>query len=116
VGATPSPARPEYNTVVARAVELGPQAGLRVTWTAPAASDDLVDNYYQRSDHYNFDRKGIPVVFFFSGLHPDYHRPTDTLEKINRDKIERMVRLVTLLASDVANSPVRPSRIKSVGG
>ncbi len=116
VGATPSPDRPEYNTIVARAVELGPQAGLKVTWTAPAASDDRVDNYYQRSDHYNFDRKGIPVVFFFSGLHEDYHRPTDTLEKINRDKLERMVRLVTLLAADVADTPARPARIKAAGG
>lgn len=38
---------------------------------------------YERSDHYNFAKHGIPVVFFFSGLHPDYHKPTDDIEKIN---------------------------------
>jgi Zn-dependent M28 family amino/carboxypeptidase len=111
VGATPSPDHPDYNTLVARAVELGPQAGLDITWTAPAAGDDLVDNYYHRSDHYNFAEKGIPVVFFFSGLHEDYHRPTDTLDKINQDKLARMVRLVTLLARDTANAANRPVKL-----
>jgi Zn-dependent M28 family amino/carboxypeptidase len=111
VGATPSPKHPDFNTLVQRAVALGPQAGMRVTWTAPSDGDDLVDNYYQRSDHYNFAAKGIPVVFFFSGLHKDYHRPTDTLEKINRDKLYRMVSLVDLLVSDVADADQRPAKV-----
>jgi hypothetical protein len=111
VGATPSPKHPDFNTLVQRAVDLGPQAGMHVTWTAPAAGEDLVDNYYQRSDHYNFAAKGIPVVFFFSGLHEDYHRPTDTVEKINRDKLYRMVALVELLVADVANAAGRPAKV-----
>jgi len=111
VGATPSPAHEDYNSLVARAVELGPQSGLRVTWTAPAASEDLVDNYYTRSDHYNFAAKGIPVVFFFSGVHEDYHRTTDDVEKIDRAKITRMVDLVGRLATDTANAAGRPHKI-----
>jgi Zn-dependent M28 family amino/carboxypeptidase len=116
VGATPSPEHPDYNTMVARAVELGPAAGLHVTWTAPAAGEDKVDNYYERSDHYNFAAKGIPVVFFFSGLHEDYHRPTDTLDKLNRDKLYRMVALVKALVTDVADAGQRPAKVKSGGG
>lgn len=111
VGATPSPKHPDFNTLVQRAVALGPQAGMHVTWTAPSAGEDLVDNYYQRSDHFNFAAKGIPVVFFFSGLHEDYHRPTDTIEKINRDKLYRMVSLVNLLVTDVADADARPAKI-----
>lgn len=111
VGATPSPDHPDYNTLVAHAVEIGPASGLRVTWTAPAASEDKVDNYYSRSDHYNFAQKGIPVVFFFSGLHADYHKPTDDLEKIDRGKIAKMVDLVGHLATDTANAAERPHKI-----
>jgi Zn-dependent M28 family amino/carboxypeptidase len=111
IGATPSPDHPDYNTLVARAVELGPSCGINVTWTAPAASKDRVDNYYTRSDHYNFARKGIPVVFFFSGVHEDYHRPTDDLEKLDRAKIAKVIDLVEKLATDTANAPERPKKI-----
>jgi hypothetical protein len=111
VGATPSPEHPDYNTLVAHAVEIGPSCGINVTWTAPAASKDMVDNYYSRSDHYNFARKGIPVVFFFSGIHEDYHKPTDDIEKIDRNKIAKMVELVGHLATDTANAAERPHKI-----
>jgi Peptidase family M28 len=111
VGATPSPEHEDYNSLVERAVEIAPQAGLRVTWTAPEAGKDKVDNYYHRSDHYNFAEKGIPVVFFFSGLHDDYHKPTDDLEKIDRLKVARMVDFVGRLATDVANAPNRPHKL-----
>lgn len=45
--------------------------------------DDEKDpnRFYYRSDHYNFAEKGIPIVFFFNGVHPDHHRVTDTIEK-----------------------------------
>ena len=114
VGATPSPKHTDYNTLVARAVELGPTVGLEITWNAPKAGDDRVDNYYQRSDHYNFAEKGIPVVFFFSGVHEDYHRPTDDIEKIDREKLRKMVHLVMALASDVANADQRPRKLTEV--
>ena len=41
------------------------------------------NRFYERSDHYNFAEKGIPAIFYFSGTHEDYHRPSDTVDKIN---------------------------------
>jgi len=52
------------------------------------------DEYYFRSDHKEFASLGIPVAFLFNGVHEDYHRPTDTPDKIDPDKIRRVVRLV----------------------
>jgi Zn-dependent M28 family amino/carboxypeptidase len=57
-------------------------------------NDDADPNqFYRRSDHYNFARNGIPVAFFFTGVHEDYHRPTDTVDKILFDKTARIARL-----------------------
>ena len=59
---------------------------------------------YYRSDHYNFARKGVPIIFYYDGmLRPDYHRPTDTVDKINFDLMEKRVRLIFLTAWDMAN-------------
>jgi Zn-dependent M28 family amino/carboxypeptidase len=49
-------------------------------------ADDDPNRFYYRSDHYNFAKNGIPAIFFFSGVHEDYHRPTDTPDKIMFDK------------------------------
>ena len=58
-------------------------------------NDDKDPNqFYRRSDHYNFAKNGVPVVFFFTGEHEDYHRSTDTVEKILFDRMERIVRLI----------------------
>lgn len=72
--------------------------------------DDLwpQENFYFRSDHFNFARKGVPILFFFSGTHPDYHRPSDSPDKIDAEKEARIVRLVFYLGLDVANSVERP--------
>ena len=43
---------------------------------------------YYRSDHYNFARKGVPIIFYFDGIHADYHKPSDTPDKINYDLID----------------------------
>ena len=61
------------------------------------------EDVYTRSDHYNFARKGIPIAFFFTGFHPDYHQPTDTVDKINFDKIANTAKLVYLTAFDLGN-------------
>ncbi|MGQ0553438.1 MAG: M28 family peptidase [Planctomycetota bacterium] len=111
IGATPSPEHEDYNTLVERAVALGPASGLRVTWTAPEAGDDRVDNYYHRSDHYHFASRGIPVVFFFSGVHEDYHRPSDEVHKLDRVKIRRVADLVARLVTDTANADQRPKEL-----
>jgi hypothetical protein len=66
-------------------------------------SEDDPNRYYFRSDHYNFAKKGIPAIFFFSGVHEDYHRTTDTVDKIMFDKMEVIGRHIFHLAWDLAN-------------
>ncbi|MBC9933733.1 M28 family peptidase [Chitinophaga qingshengii] len=58
--------------------------------------------FYYRSDHYNFARHGIPVIFYFNGTHADYHQPTDTVEKINYDLLARRAQLVFYTAWQIA--------------
>ena len=52
------------------------------------------ESLYTRSDHYSYASKGIPVIFFTTGLHPDYHANTDEVSKIEFDKMTRVVQLV----------------------
>jgi hypothetical protein len=61
------------------------------------------ERIYYRSDHYNFARKGVPIIFYFDGIHKDYHRPTDTPDKINYELMEKRARLVFYTAWDMAN-------------
>ncbi len=61
------------------------------------------NRFYYRSDHYNFAKNGIPVIFYFNGVHADYHRPTDTVDKINFEKMEKITRLVFFTAWELAN-------------
>ncbi|EFK96886.1 possible aminopeptidase [sediment metagenome] len=65
------------------------------------------NRFYYRSDHYNFAKNKIPVIFYFSGVHEDYHQPTDDIEKIRFDKVAIIARLVFLTAWDVANREQR---------
>jgi hypothetical protein len=58
---------------------------------------------YTRSDHYSYALKGIPIIFYFTGLHPDYHRPSDTVDKIIFDKIQRIAQLAYETGRRVAN-------------
>ena len=67
------------------------------------------NRFYYRSDHYNFAKNNIPVIFYFSGVHEDYHQPTDTFEKIDFRKTERIARLVFMTAWEIAN---RDERLK----
>jgi hypothetical protein len=59
------------------------------------------DAYYHRSDQLNFAKLGIPVVFLFDDVHADYHQPTDDPEKIDGDKIRRVVRLVLRMLNEM---------------
>ncbi|HVN47428.1 MAG TPA: M28 family peptidase [Bacteroidota bacterium] len=61
------------------------------------------EQYYRRSDHYNFAKHNVPVVFFFTGNHKDYHKPTDTIEKIQFDKMLKIDHLIYDLAWKLAN-------------
>ncbi len=61
------------------------------------------ERIYYRSDHFNFARKGVPIIFYFNGTHNDYHRPTDTPDKINYQLMAKRAQLVFYTAWDMAN-------------
>lgn len=61
------------------------------------------NRFYFRSDHYNFAQKGVPIIFYFNGTHADYHRPTDTPDKINYPMMAKRAQLVFYTALEMAN-------------
>ena len=61
------------------------------------------NRFYYRSDHYNFAEKGVPIIFYFNGVHKDYHRPTDTPDKINYPLMAKRGQLVFYTAWEMAN-------------
>lgn len=67
--------------------------------------NDLNDKnrFYYRSDHYNFAEKGVPIIFYFNGVHADYHKPTDTPDKINYPLMAKRGQLVFYTAWEMAN-------------
>ncbi len=65
------------------------------------------NRFYYRSDHYNFAKNGIPVIFYFSGVHEDYHKASDEVDKILFDKVETITQLVFYTAWELANKPTR---------
>ncbi|WP_440882186.1 M28 family metallopeptidase [Tenacibaculum sp. C7A-26P2] len=67
------------------------------------------NRFYYRSDHYNFAKHNIPIIFYFNGIHDDYHKPTDTPDKINYKLLESRTRLIFHTAWEIAN---RNERIK----
>jgi Zn-dependent M28 family amino/carboxypeptidase len=75
---------------------------------APLADRWPEERIFYRSDHYNFAVKGVPVLFFTSGTHGDYHQPSDVAERIDTAKAARLVRLVFHLGAAVANAAERP--------
>jgi hypothetical protein len=68
------------------------------------------ERIYFRSDHFSYAAKGIPIIFFFTGLHPDYHQPTDSVEKIRFDKMSRITRLVYEIGRRLADADRAPVR------
>jgi Zn-dependent M28 family amino/carboxypeptidase len=68
---------------------------------------DDPNRFYYRSDHYNFAEKKIPVIFYFRGVHADYHQPGDDIEKIQFDQMEKITRLVFYTAWELANREER---------
>jgi hypothetical protein len=77
---------------------------LRMT---PLADRWPEERIFYRSDHYNFAVKGVPVLFFTSGTHSDYHQPTDAADRIDTEKASRLVRLVFHVGAAVANTAER---------
>ncbi|MCY4161763.1 MAG: M28 family metallopeptidase [Flavobacteriaceae bacterium] len=76
------------------------------------ADIDDPNRFYYRSDHYNFAKHNIPVIFYFNGVHEDYHQPTDTADKILYDVLEKRTQLIFHTAWELAN---RDERIKLNG-
>ena len=74
------------------------------------AIDDIwpEQNFYRRSDHFNFARRGVPILFFFTGTHEDYHRPTDDVSRMNAEKGARISQLVFYLGVELGNAPEKP--------
>ncbi|MDX6695422.1 MAG: hypothetical protein QOF02_3025 [Blastocatellia bacterium] len=72
--------------------------------------DDPADpnRFFFRSDHFNYAQKGIPIIFYFDGVHEDYHRPGDEVSKIDFQKMEKVTRTVYLTLWEIANAPQRP--------
>ena len=66
------------------------------------------EGLFFRSDHFNFAKKGVPILFFTTGLHPDYHQVSDSPDKIDTEKEARFARLVFYMGLAVANSAQRP--------
>ena len=67
------------------------------------------NRFYYRSDHYEFAQKHIPIIFYFDGIHKDYHQPSDTVDKINFQIMEKRARLAYYTAWEIAN---REDRLK----
>jgi len=65
------------------------------------------NRFYYRSDHYNFAKNNVPIIFYFNGTHADYHKPSDTPDKINYQLLENRTRLVFHTAWEVANMDTR---------
>ncbi|WP_222983996.1 M28 family peptidase [Flagellimonas meishanensis] len=76
-------------------------ANLELDYTYNDENDP--NRFYYRSDHYNFAKNNIPIIFYFNGTHEDYHRPGDTPDKINYDLLQNRTRLVFHTAWEVAN-------------
>lgn len=80
-------------------------AGLELDYTFNDENDP--NRFYYRSDHYNFAKNNIPIIFYFNGTHDDYHRPGDTPDKINYDLLENRTRLIFYTAWEIANREQR---------
>lgn len=80
-------------------------SGLELDYTYNAEDDP--NKFYYRSDHYNFAKKNVPAVFYFSGVHEDYHQPGDTVDKIMFPKLTKITKYIFHTAWEIANREER---------
>lgn len=102
VTVTPSYRHAKYSTIVRDSVGFAKDLGMSFT---------SGDKYYARSDHYNFAKKGIPVVFFCTGEHEDYHQVSDTGDKLDGMKMQRIAQLAFWTGWHVASADKAPSNL-----
>ena len=93
----------ELHAISEAANEAFTQLALDYTYNDPADPN----RFYYRSDHYNFAKHNIPVIFYFSGVHEDYHKPGDDVEKIMFDKTAEIGKLVFHTAWQLLNQTDR---------
>ncbi len=74
----------------------------------PSLKPDYSETGYGSSDHYSFTSGQVPVLFFFSGLHADYHKPSDTADKIDAPDAVKLLHLIADVAQQIIDDPVRP--------
>ena len=87
--------------------EAANKATVNLTLDYTYNAEDDPNRFYFRSDHYNFAKNNIPVIFYFNGTHADYHKPTDTVEKIRFDLLAQRAQLVFYTAWELANREQR---------
>jgi Zn-dependent M28 family amino/carboxypeptidase len=104
IGITPSDRHADYSTLIPAAQAAAKEEGLATKFDA--------DAFFFRTDSYNFARKGIPVIFFFCGVHEDYHRSTDDVAKADFEKAARVARTAYRLGWQVAQEKETPRKIK----
>lgn len=80
---------------------------LNLTFDTKYDAPNDPQRFFYRSDHYNYARKGIPIIFFFDGVHEDYHGAGDTADKIDYQKMEKVTRTVYMTLWEIANRPAR---------
>ncbi len=103
VGITPSKSHPDYSTLITDGLDACKSEGLTAKFDA--------DQFYARTDSFNFAKKGIPIIFFFSGVHEDYHKPTDDVAKADFEKAARIARAAYRIGFKAANAPEAPKKI-----
>jgi Zn-dependent M28 family amino/carboxypeptidase len=91
-----------------RHLRSGDRAFLNLALNYKYDAPDDPERIYERSDHYEYAQKGIPVAFFFTGLHGDYHRVTDEVDRIDFDKLRKVAQTVLATAWTLADAPDRP--------
>jgi hypothetical protein len=99
---TPSFQHAKYSSIAQGTARLALQFGVQL------ASGD---QYYQRSDHYNFAQKGVPVVFLCDGEHPDYHQVSDSADRLDYARMETIARLAFWTGWQVAEAKDRPTEL-----
>jgi hypothetical protein len=93
---------PEYKALVERANN---SVGLRLSYKW---DEEPALNVFFRSDHYPFAAKGVPALWWFTGFHPDYHQTTDTADRIDYEKMAKILRLAFITGFDLAEMPQPP--------
>ena len=95
------------STELGELVEAVNKSYLNLTFDRRYDAPNDPNRFFYRSDHFNYARKGIPIIFFFDGVHEDYHRAGDTADKIDYEKMQNVARTIYMTLWEIANRPAR---------